>query len=145
MYRYTDPLTALENMLTQLENKYDRKLNAYKVPSDPEAWIPPAEVWETEKTVNISLDVPGIVPSEIDVQAEGDNLIIRGERKFVADDDKKYQRKEKVYGRFYRSFEIPSQVERENISASYKNGVLVITLPKSSEVKPKQVKINVED
>ena len=145
MYRYTDPLTALENMLTQLENKYDRKLNAYKVPSDPEAWVPLAEVWETEKTVNISLDVPGIVPSEIDVQAEGDNLIIRGERKFVSDENNKYQRKEKVYGRFYRAFEIPAQVERENISASYKNGVLVITLPKSSEVKPKQVKINVED
>lgn len=145
MYRYNDPLSVLENVLNQLESKYDRKINAYKVPSDPEAWIPSAEVWETEKTVNISLDVPGILPNEIDVQAEGDNLVVRGERKFVVDENKKYQRKEKVYGRFYRAFEIPVQVDRENISASYKNGVLEITLPKSAEVKPKQVKINVEE
>ena len=145
MYRYNDPLSVLENVLNQLESKYDRKINAYKVPSDPEAWIPSAEVWETEKTVNISLDVPGILPNEIDVQAEGDNLVVRGERKFVAEEGKNYQRKEKVYGRFYRTFEIPTQVDRENISASYKNGVLEITLPKSAEVKPKQVKINVEE
>ncbi len=143
MYRYIEDLNNIRNMFSHMEEPYFKQLG-YKTASETEVWRPQTEIWETDKNISVSLDLPGINAEDLDVQLEGDQLIVKGERRF-SEENANYHRKEKFYGRFYRAFEIPFQVDRDNISASYKSGVLKILIPKSDAVKTKQVKIAVED
>lgn len=125
------------------DEPYSRKKSNYKAPAESESWRPAVEIWETDKSIFFSLDLPGVSSEELDVQMEGDQLVIRGERK-PSEEKRNYLRREKVYGKYYRAFEVPIPIDREKISASYKNGVLEVALPKSEDLKPRQIKIEVE-
>lgn len=142
MYRYIDALNTLGNMLNQMDEPFQKK--DYKVPAESEAWRPLTEIWETDKSIDISLDLPGIAADSLDVKMEGDRIVIKGERK-TTERDGNCQRREVFFGRFYRAFEIPCPIDRDGIRASYKNGVLTVVLPKSDAEKPRQIKISVED
>lgn len=107
------------------------------------SWFPPVDAWETENDFHLMFDIPGVEKDNIDIQVDGDQLIIKGEKKFT--EDLKYLRKERVFGPFFRSFTIETPIEREKIRAVYKNGVLEVILPKKEEVKPKQIQIEVGD
>jgi len=73
---------------------------------------------------------------------EGGVLTIRGERKFEEEKEgRNFHRLERSYGTFVRSFTLPNNVDRENIHASFKNGLLEIELPKREEARPRQIKI----
>ncbi len=102
------------------------------------------DVYETENELVIKADLPDIREKDLDVRVENNMLTVRGERKFeqeVKEDN--YLRMERAYGSFSRSFSLPNTVNSETIQADYKNGVLTVTLPKRTESKPKQMKINV--
>ena len=141
-----DNLNALQEQFNQLlEDTYKQQggYGRYREINN-DYWTPPVEAWETEKEIFLSLDLPGISAEELDLQIEGDQLTIRGERK-ASDEQRNYRRKEKVYGKFYRAFNLTTPIEREKVTATYKSGVVEITLPKTEAVKPKQIKISVED
>lgn len=143
-----DNLNALQEQFNQLvEDAYGKQpatgFGRYR-DLDSTQWLPPVEAWETEKEIFLSLDLPGISAEELELQIEGDQLTIKGERK-PSDDQRNYRRKEKVYGRFYRAFNLTTPVEKDKVTATYKNGVIEIVLPKTEAEKPKQIKISVEE
>ncbi|MCE1248142.1 MAG: Hsp20/alpha crystallin family protein [Firmicutes bacterium] len=107
------------------------------------SWFPPVDAWESENDFHLVFDIPGVEKESIDIQVDGDQLIIKGEKK--TDDSFKYMRKERVFGPFYRAFTLETPIEREKIKAIYKNGVLEVVLPKKEEIKPKQIQIEVGD
>lgn len=107
------------------------------------AWVPPVDAWETEEEFHLVFDIPGVEKESVDIQIDGDQLTIKGERK--PDKEIKYLRKERVYGPFFRAFTLETPIEREKIKAVYKAGVLEIILPKKEEVKPKQIQIEIAD
>jgi len=73
---------------------------------------------------------------------EGGVLTIRGERKFEdKQDGKNFHRVERSYGQFVRSFTLPNNVDRDNVKATFKDGLLSIELPKREEAKPRQIKV----
>ncbi len=92
----------------------------------------------------IRAEVPGIERDAIEVKLEDNTLILSGERvrETEADDTRAYRR-ERVYGSFVRSFSLPKTVDATHISATYKNGVLEITIPKVEEAKPRKIDIKV--
>jgi HSP20 family protein len=116
--------------------------------SEPRAgrpWSPAVDILETQDSITLKADIPDVNLDDIDVRVENQTLTIRGHRKWEQDENVKgYHRIERSYGEFVRSFQIPSTVESEKVEASYKNGVLQISLPKKDAAKPRQVKISIQ-
>lgn len=114
---------------------------------------PPADVLETDKNVEIHLDMPGIAPDQIDVKLEGNTLTITAERKTEkvveavekADPAKgTWVRRERSLGTFVRSFTLGETIDGSKPEATYRHGVLTVTLPKREEVQPRSLKVKVE-
>lgn len=106
--------------------------------------FPPLTISEDSDTIYVRAEVPGISPSELDISVEGDTLIIKGERKDCqAEGNVSYHRREIECGSFSRAVSLPTKVNFEKINAKTENGILTITLPKSPEVKPRRITVNV--
>jgi HSP20 family protein len=105
-------------------------------------WIPPVDISEDKDRITLTAELPGFSEDQVEVQMEGGVLTIRGERKFEDEKEgRNFHRLERSYGTFVRSFTLPNNVDRENIHASFKNGLLEIDLPKREEARPRQIKI----
>ena len=89
-------------------------------------------VSETDKEIRITAELPGVAEQDIDVSLDDDVLTIRGEKKFERKDDKEnFHFVERSYGTFQRSLRLPYAVESEQVRASFENGVLTVTVPKT--------------
>lgn len=105
-------------------------------------WAPAVDIKETADSFIVTAELPGMSKEDIHVEVENQTLTIKGERRFEKKDEgENYHFVERSYGSFFRSFSLPKNVSADGISAEYKDGVLHITLPKSEEVKARQVSI----
>jgi HSP20 family protein len=108
-------------------------------------WLPSLDVAETKNEVVVKAEVPGMDPKDLDISLSDGILTIKGEKKREKEEkEEDYHLIERSYGSFVRSVQLPAKVRSDKIQASYKNGVLSITLPKAEEAKKKEVKIKVE-
>jgi HSP20 family protein len=100
------------------------------------------DMYETEDEVVVKTAVPGVKSEDIDVSITGDVLTIKGETKAEEKVGKaNYIRQERRYGVFSRSLSLPSTVVADKATAEFQNGVLILTLPKAEEVKPKTIQV----
>lgn len=106
-------------------------------------WTFPVDIYEADNhEIVLKAELPEVTRGDIGITFENQVLTIRGERKLdetIRRD--RYQRFERAYGTFSRSFTIPSTIDAARISASYKDGVLTVRLPQREEAKPKQIEI----
>jgi len=92
---------------------------------------PSVDIAESKKAYRISVEVPGIDPEQIDLQVEGDTLVLSGEKRQESDDeDEGFHRMERSYGQFRRVLTLPEDADAEGIKADFKNGVLEIKVPR---------------
>ncbi len=107
-------------------------------------WVPAVDIYETpEHEVVLKAELPDMKREDINVTFENNVLTLTGERKFHDEARKdSYQRMERHYGSFSRSFTLPATIDAARISASYKDGVLTIRLPQREEAKPKQITVS---
>jgi HSP20 family protein len=109
-------------------------------------WMPSVDVKETKDGLQIFAEVAGVDPTDVEVTVEGGVLTLKGSRTFEkAVEGETYHRVERAYGLFERSFTLPTNVEPEKIQATYKNGVLQLSLPKREEAKPKAIAIKIQE
>jgi HSP20 family protein len=105
-------------------------------------WNPAVDVYEEEDNMVIKAELPGIDRENISVDLKDRTLTIKGER---ADEqevkEEHFYRRERIHGRFERSFTLPADVGADKISADYKDGVLKVTVPKPEAHKPRQISI----
>ena len=108
------------------------------------AWAPAADMYETKDELIIKADLPGMSEKDVQVSITGDLLSLKGQR-MEAEDVKpeQYFRAERWAGRVERVFQLPIPVQADKVRASYREGVLTVTLPKVEAVKPKEIKIDV--
>jgi len=106
-------------------------------------WYPAADVYESEKSYIVAVDVPGIDRSTLDISVDNDTLAIRGNRADIAGIDATQHRRERHLGKFLRSFSVPASVDQKEIKADYRDGVLQVHLPKRAERKAQRVEIKV--
>jgi HSP20 family protein len=105
-------------------------------------FTPAVDMYEDKDNIVIETQLGGIDPEKVDISIENNVLTIKGESEKKSEvDDKNYYRKEIRRGAFYRSIPLPTKVDGEAASAVNEDGVLKITVPKASEVKPKTIKI----
>lgn len=99
-------------------------------------WTPKVDIKEEDKEYVVYADIPGVKPSEIEIEMDGNNLIVKGERKTEKQEKgKNFYRSECITGKFFRQFTLPESVDSTKIKAISKHGVLIIHLPKASEGK----------
>lgn len=116
-----------------------------KTDAAPRALMPATDVVETEKSIELKLDMPGVDPTGIEVKLEGDLLTVSAERKQETREEKDgWIRQERSWGQFARSFVLPETVEGTTPLAAYKHGVLTVTLPKKPVAQPKTFTVKVE-
>ena len=108
-------------------------------------WLPPVDIAEDKDRITLTAELPGFQEDQIQIQMEGGVLTLRGERKFEEEKEgRNFHRVERSYGQFVRSFTLPNNVDRDQIKASFSDGLLHIELPKREEAKPRQIKISGE-
>lgn len=105
-------------------------------------WLPAVDVSETESELVVRAELPGLSQNDIELNLQDNVLTLKGEKKQEQKEEKEnYHRIERSYGSFSRSFTLPTTVKAEQIKATFKDGVLVISLPKSEEAKAKKIAI----
>jgi HSP20 family protein len=141
-------LTSLQDrvnqLLTQSFPSFSGLGRSAEQPLTFSNFMPPVDVYEDEHNITVHAELPGIEEKDLDINLENNVLTISGERKMENEEKKEnFHRIERSYGRFTRSFTLPSTVDTEHINAAFENGILKVTIPKLEEAKPKQIKIGV--
>ncbi|MEP6699316.1 MAG: Hsp20/alpha crystallin family protein [Verrucomicrobiota bacterium] len=106
-------------------------------------WTPALDLYQNSDDVVAVVELPGMRKEDIEVSLQDGMLIIGGERKGEGAEAEKSTRTERFTGKFRRSVTLPTRIDANKVNATYKDGVLTITLPKAEEAKPKQIKVNV--
>jgi HSP20 family protein len=138
-----DDLASLRESMEKLfEEFYTRRPE--RGGRTPVVWQPAIEAYETDGDVVIRAELPGIDPKQVEISVTEDTLTLKGEARTEHEEKKRnYYRRELRYGAFVRSIALPSGAQGDKASASYRNGILEIKVPKSERAKPKTVKVEV--
>jgi HSP20 family protein len=143
-----DPFRDLFQLQDQLFKTFDSAVRARGEEREhgiTGTWTPLVDVFEDADGVTLKVELPEVHPNDVDISVEDSTLTLRGERKLEQSTvENAYQRLERAYGAFQRSFTLPPTIDAEHISAESKNGVLFIRLPKRAETKPRQIKVQVD-
>ncbi|MFH0809752.1 MAG: Hsp20/alpha crystallin family protein [Pseudomonadota bacterium] len=111
-------------------------------PLPDRAWIPSLDVSETADSLLVKVELPGIDPRNIDVRVEGNVLSIKGERKQEKEEaEENYHRTERSYGAFRRAIQLPVAIDPDGVSATYKDGVLKLTVPRKDGAHPRRIEV----
>ena len=136
-----DPFQQMAGM----SNRLNRTLADPYTPRTEDAfgaWAPPVDIFEKDDHLVIRAEIPGVHGEDMDVRIENGVLTLHGERKqdTAITEDNAY-RMERVYGTFTRSFALPTTVDAAKVTATCKDGVLQVTVPKAETAMPKKVEI----
>jgi len=144
-----NPLDDLLSLQRKMNKIFDETFFSRRTPDDEELssglWSPAVDIYETDTDIVLKAELPEINPKDLQINIEDNVLTLKGERKFEKETkEENYHRIERSYGSFSRSFTIPGSIDKEKVKASYKNGVLKITMTKKEESKPKQITVNID-
>ena len=105
-------------------------------------WKPEIDIEESDNSFQIKADIAGLTKKDIKISMKGDQLTISGERKKIIDNENDYYHyRERSFGKFNRSFNLPDSINKDKVHASFKNGILTIELEKHEEIVPKEMEI----
>ena len=141
-----NPFEEFENLLDRYNKSSGKSMSKqYSTDLSFADWAPSVDIEEAEDKYVIKADLPGVDKKDIDVKLENGVLSIRGEKQTEKETGKgsKRHRTERFHGTFARSFTLPEAVKAEKVDASYKDGVLMLAIPKAEEAKPKSIDIKV--
>lgn len=106
-------------------------------------WKPVVDIYENEDTVVVKAELPGVDKKDIKVDLKDRVLTLTGERSHEKEvKEENYYRKERAFGRFHRSFTVPTEIDPDKIKAEFKDGVLKVEIPKPEEQKPKKITVH---
>ncbi|MEH2309734.1 Hsp20/alpha crystallin family protein [Nostoc sp.] len=139
-----EPFREIDTLQRQMNRLFDRLMPTTNG-GERSGFIfsPAAELEETDDAIRLKLEVPGLEPKDINVEATPESISITGERKTeTKSEENGITRSEFRYGKFQRVISLPSQIQNDKVQAEYKNGILHLTLPKAESEKHKAVKVN---
>ena len=138
-----NPIGSLAGMEV---DRLNRMFSDLQTEAFNQGWVPPVDIYESDAhEVVIKAELPDVKKEDIGVTVENNVLTLTGERKQEQTVKREqFQRVERRFGSFSRSFTLPATVDASQIAASYKDGVLTVRLPRREEAKPKQITVNVD-
>lgn len=137
--------SALQDRMDRLfRHIFDRGFGTFTQELAEGEFMPSADVYEDDNSVHLNVEVPGVDEKNLSISIENNVLTVKGERKLEKNEKgENFLRQERAYGKFSRSFMLPSSVDTDHVNANYVNGVLQIELAKRADAKPKQIKVNI--
>lgn len=146
--------TRREPLFQSLQQEMNRLFEDFKhglsFPQRP--WFEPIteynakiDVKDNDKEIVVTAEIPGVDMKDIDVSLRDDGLVIKGEKREEKEENEKgYYRMERSYGSFYRFIPMPNQLDPSKVTATYKNGVVKVVLPKTAETAKTEKKVDVK-
>ena len=129
--------------MRDLDSAFDEIFNLS--PMQKFAVKPDVDIIDAENNLRVEIECAGMSPDDIDVTIEGRMLVISGEKKTSRNDEQdKYLRAERLYGKFVRSFTVPENLDLSQASAKAENGVVVVTIPREEKEVSQKLKIEIE-
>ena len=142
------PIRELEEMRRKVDEDIVRPIMHAvweRVPEELKTWSPSIETFEKGDSLVVKAELPGMKQEDIEVSATDDKLTVKGERRRETGvKESEYHLNEIAYGSFYRTVELPFNIDTKNIEATYEDGVLRVTLQRVAGSKPKKVTIQVK-
>jgi HSP20 family protein len=135
---------ALDKNIQQMFDRFMDFPKDWEFPMKGGELFPTVDITETPQEYTVRAEIPGMKKEDTKISVNNNVLTISGEKKTeTKHEDKKYHRVESYYGSFQRSFVLPDVIKADKVAASYKDGVLTVTVPKSEEAKEKTVDIKI--
>ncbi len=142
------PFAALHEEMDRLFDDFYRAFEGWpwaRLAPATEGYMPQVDVSEDDDHVVVTAELPGLEEKEIDISVAGDTLTLKGEKREERETKSKdYVRTERTFGAFRRTIQLPCEVEDKGASATYKRGVLTVTLPKSERARKERHHIEVK-
>ncbi len=141
--------TPLELLHREVDRLFDDFVRGFELPSlrselRERRIVPDVDVVESDKDIRLSAELPGVEEKDIEVTLAEGVLRIRGEKKVEEEEKgKDYLRVERAYGRFERALAMPAGIDEDNVRATFRNGVLTVTVPKKAEAGPSARRIDI--
>lgn len=129
-----DPFRELLSLQERMNRLFDQTFSRSRLQTgeiDGGTWSPVVDLYESRDNLILKAELPGVEQSEIELRVDSNRISLRGERRLKeAVDQEHYHRMERAFGPFSRSFTLPTPVDAENVTAEFKNGILMVMLPK---------------
>lgn len=145
--RRNEPNQDVYSNLTRLSRLMDEAFGGFSTAHSNgdavgSAWTPNVDIREDKNHITIAMDVPGVRPDDVKISLENQVLTVAGEKQAIQQEkDERWHRWERYYGRFERTFTLPSTVDAERIEATTENGVLTVRLPKIEKARPREIQV----
>ncbi|MEO0350430.1 MAG: Hsp20/alpha crystallin family protein [Cyanobacteria bacterium P01_A01_bin.15] len=136
--RYWQPFQEIETIKQQLDTIFEDLTPATT------DWIPAVDLVDAGDNYVLEVVLPGLNADDINIEASRKSITLTGERNAVEmGEDHQALRRERRYGRFHRTVNLPVAIDHEQVSADYTNGILTLNVPKAAELRNQVVKVNV--
>lgn len=133
---------ALSQVERRMQQLFDEPFRLPFITEDM-GWTPSVEVADTESSINVTAELPGVSKEDVDVDLHNNVLTIRGEKKQQKEEkEKEHYLFERYYGSFQRSFSLPAPVDESSVKAEFRNGVLKIHMDKAAQSKGTKITIS---
>jgi len=144
-YGGRDPLKEVTNLRDDMDRFFDSFFERYPKERSEGFWAPTLDIEEDKDNFMVNVELPGMKKEDIKISLSGETLTISGERRYESEEKgKTYFRLERAYGKFQRTLNLPAEVDANRTKASYQNGILTLTMPKSERAKAKEIAIEVK-
>lgn len=141
LIRY-QPINLFDNFNDEI-NRHLGNIRSKAAANQERNWAPAVDIREQENCYLLSADIPGVDRENIEITLENGVLTLKGERsEETATNGQEYRRRERAQGTFMRQFTLPETVDTQNISATVKDGVLDVVIPKQAKPQPTRITIN---
>lgn len=144
LLRLRNPWNTMWPELNRLQGELDRvfERTGLKELARSTTVFPALNIWEDENSLFVEAELPGFELGDLEIFVDGGNhLSLKGERKQPELEGASWHRRERGYGSFSRTVELPAEVDADKVTANLKAGVLTITLPKQEELKPRRIEV----
>ncbi len=141
-----EPWSLFDQLQNDINHLFDARGSARDVSTSAVSdWSPPVDIVEYPDKFVLLVDVPGVPVAEMEISLEHGVLCVKGARKPPATgDDGNLRRAERARGTFFRRFVLPDTASAEDVSASGRDGVLEIVIPKAQPAKPRKINVRIE-
>lgn len=135
-----DPINALFNLQQEFDRVFDNP-RGLDLGLSGRGAFPPMNVFSDAEGYTVRMEIPGVAPENVTVEAHGRTLSVTGKRETQASDNASFHRRERSGGNFSRSLQLPAELALDRTEAAIKHGMLTIRIPKKEEAKPRQITI----
>lgn len=138
--RRWDPFRDFQREVGRLFETFE-PLNTWRMPRA----FPPVNLYDAGEAYVLTAQLPGVDPEDVDLSITGETLTLRGDRKRPGGvSEESFRRQERQFGRWTRTVTLPDRVETNEVAATFANGILTVTMPKSEAAKPRQINVTAQ-